>query len=253
MRRHYGVLCSEVYDLTKPVDGTYPDVPYYLARLSAPVGAVLEAGVGTGRLLVPLLRAGVAVEGLDASKEMLDVCRRNCDAAGVSTALYEGTLEDTTLPTRYDAVVLSFGSFMLFAYDGEARAALDAIRRALRPGGRLYVDVNVPASRIDLDGARKRVGAFTARDRGEITLDRQATWDADARIERTVLTYEKTRDGGVVAREEQDFPLRWWEPDELAALIHDAGFQVTAFCGDYDDATPPSAAQRWWCVTTRVR
>jgi len=67
MRRYYGSLCSELYDLTKPVGGDYPDVPYYLRRLAAIGGPVLEAAVGTGRLLVPLLRAGLQVEGSSAS------------------------------------------------------------------------------------------------------------------------------------------------------------------------------------------
>ena len=64
MERHYGSLCAELYDLSKPVGGHYADVPYYLKRLATVGGRILEAAVGTGRLLVPLLRAGLLVEGL---------------------------------------------------------------------------------------------------------------------------------------------------------------------------------------------
>ena len=34
-RRHHGSLCAEMYDLTKPIGGHYPDVPYYRQRLAA--------------------------------------------------------------------------------------------------------------------------------------------------------------------------------------------------------------------------
>ena len=100
MQRHYGSLCSELYDLTKPVGGHYPDVPYYLKRLAGLGGRILEAAVGTGRLLVPLLRAGLQVEGIDDSPEMLGYCRRNCTAAGLKPTLYCGALETMDLPTQ---------------------------------------------------------------------------------------------------------------------------------------------------------
>src|SRR5687768_4171347 len=105
MERYYGSLCAELYDLTKPVGGDYPDVPYYLRRLAPIGGRVLEAAVGTGRLLIPLLRAGLQVDGIDASTEMLTWCRRNCAAAGVQAALYHGALETMALPQRYHAIV----------------------------------------------------------------------------------------------------------------------------------------------------
>jgi hypothetical protein len=59
----YGSLCAEVYDITKPIGGQYPDVPYYIRHLSKIGGRILEPAVGTGRLLIPLLEAGLHVEG----------------------------------------------------------------------------------------------------------------------------------------------------------------------------------------------
>jgi SAM-dependent methyltransferase len=115
VNRHYGSLCSELYDLTKPIGGHYPDVPYYRRRLTAIGGRVLEAAVGTGRLLVPLLQAGLHVEGIDSSAEMLTYCRRNCTVAGVEAALHCGALETMDLPHRYAAIVISLGSFMTAA------------------------------------------------------------------------------------------------------------------------------------------
>ncbi|MBW4594331.1 MAG: hypothetical protein KME46_15790 [Brasilonema angustatum HA4187-MV1] len=65
----YGYLCTEVYDITKPIDGKYPDVPYYIKHLSKIGGRILEAMVGRGRLLIPLLEADLNVEGIDSSKD----------------------------------------------------------------------------------------------------------------------------------------------------------------------------------------
>jgi len=42
----YGSLCAEVYDITKPIGGQYPDVSYYIRHLSKIGGRILEAAVG---------------------------------------------------------------------------------------------------------------------------------------------------------------------------------------------------------------
>ena len=70
MRNRYGSLCAEIYDLDKP-PGSLFDIAYYQGRLRDLEGPILEGGVGTGRMLVPLLEAGLTVEGFDHSPEML--------------------------------------------------------------------------------------------------------------------------------------------------------------------------------------
>ncbi|MEH2043360.1 hypothetical protein [Nostoc sp.] len=60
----YGPLCTEVYEITKPINQDYPDVIYYIRHLSSIAGRILEAMVGTGRLLIRLLEAGINIEGM---------------------------------------------------------------------------------------------------------------------------------------------------------------------------------------------
>jgi len=88
----YGKLASEVYDLDKPIGSSFGDVEYYRDQLSGIDGPVLEPAVGTGRILIPLLEAGITVHGFDSSPDMLDLCRRNCQARGLSTVLAAGDM-----------------------------------------------------------------------------------------------------------------------------------------------------------------
>jgi hypothetical protein len=71
----YGRLVAEVYELDKPVGSSFPGLRYYTRQLAGVTGRILEPATGTGRVLVPLLEAGFAVEGLDVSADMLAVCR----------------------------------------------------------------------------------------------------------------------------------------------------------------------------------
>src|SRR5512138_2506169 len=72
-------LVAEVYDHV----GLYRnrrDVPFWVEAARASGGPVLELGAGTGRTLIPIALAGLAVVGLDRSPHMLAVCRRRLAA-----------------------------------------------------------------------------------------------------------------------------------------------------------------------------
>lgn len=71
MYSSYGELCTEVYDISKPLGYSFGDVEFYTQRLIHSKGKVLEAGCGSGRVLIPLLEAGINVDGLDNSTEIL--------------------------------------------------------------------------------------------------------------------------------------------------------------------------------------
>jgi SAM-dependent methyltransferase len=253
-QRYYGALCSEMYDLTKPVGRHYPDVPYYLNRLAAIGGPLLEAAVGTGRLLVPLLRAGLQIEGIDNSTDMLARCYRNCKAAGLHPTLHCGALETMDLPNHYNAIVISFGSFMLLSGPGEATAALDRMRRHLVPDGRLFLDVDAPRSPAAWHEDRELRRAVHCPDGSTIVLVNVRTSDDVAdRIEHRVLSYEKWKDGRSVARETQDFSLRLYEHDEVSALLTEAGFVNIDVCADYVEGAAAGTAKDWLCFSGAKR
>jgi hypothetical protein len=71
----YGRLATEAYDMDKPIGHSFGDVEFYLERLKSCTGRDLEPAVGTGRVLIPLMEAGLEIEGTDNSPEMLTICR----------------------------------------------------------------------------------------------------------------------------------------------------------------------------------
>ena len=69
----YGKLSTKLYEITKPVGKSIDgDIEYYYEKLKSIEGPILEAGVGTGRMLIPFIQKGLNVEGVDLSEEMLD-------------------------------------------------------------------------------------------------------------------------------------------------------------------------------------
>ena len=57
-------------------------------------------------MLIPLLEAGLAVEGVDSSPEMLAVCRARCEERGLEPVLHEADIRSFSLPDRYEAVII---------------------------------------------------------------------------------------------------------------------------------------------------
>ncbi len=114
----YHSLSAEVYQLDKPIGSSFGDVEYYAARLQGVQGRILEPAVGTGRILIPLLQQGFAVQGFDPSAAMLDICQQNLKTSGFeSSVVFNGQLENFHAQQPYQAIIIPTGSFLLLDQD----------------------------------------------------------------------------------------------------------------------------------------
>lgn len=114
MFKEYGKLSTMVYEHTKhsghSIDG---DIEYFYKNIQESPGRVLEAGVGTGRMLIPFLEKGIKIDGVDISKEMLEQCKINMKENNVDTDLFHQDLTELSLPNKYEIIIMPTGSFCL--------------------------------------------------------------------------------------------------------------------------------------------
>lgn len=106
-------------------------------------GPVLDAGCGTGRLLLPWLRDGMDVDGADASPDMLAWCRTHGAAQGLAPRLYPQAMHELDLPRRYGTAIVC-GAFGLGGTRAQDLEGLRRLHRHLLPGGRLIMDHHLP-------------------------------------------------------------------------------------------------------------
>jgi SAM-dependent methyltransferase len=106
----YGLLAAEVYDLDKPIGTSFGDVEFYRQVLDGVGGRVLEPAVGTGRILIPLLEAGLDVDGYDTSPEMIAMCRDNCRRHGLDPVIQDADMTVSVRAGEYSAVIVPAGS-----------------------------------------------------------------------------------------------------------------------------------------------
>src|SRR2546425_573503 len=87
------------------------DHEFYLARVRAAGGPVLDLCCGTGRLLLPMLETGADVDGVDLHPGMLARARARAAAQGFHPTLLAADMADFTMPRRYASVFIPFNAF----------------------------------------------------------------------------------------------------------------------------------------------
>jgi SAM-dependent methyltransferase len=197
------------------------DVPFYVdeARRVSP-GPVVELGVGTGRIAVPIAVEGIRVIGVDSSAGMLEVARERAESAGVANLveLRLGDLRAPPVSERVELVICPFRSYLHLRTDEERLRALLAARDLLVPGGRLVFDVFAPGA----DDIAETDGRWLER---EPEIFERADWDTKTRT----LTLSVRGPSG-----EATLALAWLSADEWRALLERAGFEVEALYGWFD-------------------
>jgi SAM-dependent methyltransferase len=108
----------------------------------AGTGAALELGIGTGRVALPLRRAGVRVHGIDLSPEMISQLRAKPGAEGISVTV--GDFATTAVPETFSLAYLVFNTIMNLTTQDEQVACFRNIAAHLEPRGCFVVEVNVP-------------------------------------------------------------------------------------------------------------
>ncbi|MFO3723364.1 class I SAM-dependent methyltransferase [Pseudomonas sp. HLMP] len=242
VQNRYGKLASWIYHLDKPIGHSFGDLEYYRQRLAGCDGPILEPAVGNGRILIPMLEMGLAIEGFDASQDMLDYCRQECLSRGLLPTLTCQTFEQFSYDRRFAAIIMPAGSFQLITQTASAMAVLTRFRDHLLPGGRLILDID-PIESIVAQASPVRSWAVGGGDLLTMTCHR-AEIDYVKQTTLSHLHYQHWRDSTLLSAELDLFHLRWWGVDELAFALREAGFVDVVVSGDYQHGRQPRKGDR---------
>ena len=228
--RYYDMLYGERED----------DLDLWLELTDGIEGQVLEIGCGTGRVMLPLLQHGRRVSGIDISPVALELAGARLKSGGFAgqAALHLADMSHFDLPDKNFALALvPINTFMHCQSVADQQAALKAIYRHLRPGGRLIIDLFHPTPQMLLasDGellleqtwvdelSGQSMQWFVSR---RLQLGRQ--------VQDVTFILDEIRDDGTIHRALLTFSLRYVHRYEMLLLLEQAGFQKTEILGDYD-------------------
>jgi SAM-dependent methyltransferase len=218
----YGDGVADVYDAWYPGGDPGPIVERLLAV--ADRGPVLELGIGTGRIAIPLAAAGTAVHGIDASQAMVERLRAKSGSEDLRITI--GDFADLDLPDRYSLVYVVFNTFFSLLEQDDQVRCFRRVADHLAPGGRFLLECFVPdLARFDR-GQRFSVAAI---DDDGIRIEASLHDSVAQRVKARVVSL--TEEGA------RFYPLqaRYCWPSELDLMARMAGLELENRWGGWNE------------------
>jgi SAM-dependent methyltransferase len=240
---------AALYDLDVRFDDPAIDWFRGLARMTG--GPVLELGVGTGRVAIPIAKDGHEVVGIDRSPGMLARAGRRAKDQRVKLALVEGDIRTFSLERTFQLVAIAFNTFLTLAPD-DRWACLARCREHLAPAGRLAIDVFQPDPNViaGLDGAVRedwrRVDPVSGRPVTKFSSSR-----GNANGLRFHWWFEEELPDGSVHRIGREHDMHYLYRREAELLFSAAGFELDTLHGDYDGAPAADSSPKLLFVLRR--
>ena len=222
------------------------DLQFYLALADRPGLRILELGCGTGRISIPLARAGHWVTALDLSPAMLARLAAKLHEEDESVrgrlTIVNAAMEDFSLEGSFDLVLIPFRAFQHLLGSASQRSCLRAVRRHLAEAGRLVFDVFDPnlkkmvsyadgGSTFRLDMERETA------DGGQLRRYSRIVADLSAQQHSVTMRFERLDAAGrIIDNGEEQFGMRWMMHNEAVLLLELCGLEIQQVYSGYDQS-----------------
>jgi len=219
------------------------DVRFYATLAGERGGPILDLGCGTGRLMLPLLRAGHVVVGVDRAPAMLARAaarlRRLAPRVRRRALLLRADLRRLPVTRRFPFVVAAFHTIQHLATDRELTRFFAGVARALQPGGWFAFDTFAPnaqfLARADAPGERRWARARFRHPTTGRRIEYSESYRRKGRMLTSVFHYRGVGGSQRGARERRvELVHRLLEPDDLEALLAGTGLELIASWGGFD-------------------
>jgi len=215
--------------------------------------SLLDIGAGTGRICVPLAKAGMIVTAIDDSEEMLAKLRRKQEYNNIHFPVIKGNILDCDLPNeKYSIILLSDGFLQHVPEYHNKKRLFEKLQKNLAPNGRIIVEIFIPSQhqweqtlrKEQMDGIELY---FTSK--GTLSLAQKkmmTTLDYEVYKEHiSSYRYRIQRELDLILLDDITFIL----PDKLKVLLINR-FDQTSDWGNFhkDAIIPEKPVQKYWTV-----
>ena len=253
LRRFFNDITPLVYDLQFTSDAS--DVGLWVELCREWGGPVLELGCGTGRVSIPVARAGLELVGTDLAEPMLAVARQRLEAERTEVRrrvrLVRADMREFRTDTTFACVIMPASTFAVLLTREDQESTLGSIHACLRQEGRLAFDVRVFGDWIESGRLPPRRRA-SPDGRVDFTEERNFDFDRSTRVMTATITYTfhapehlgsatETIEGLVLSRA------------EVEHVLVSTGFVVKAVWGDYDRTPVQPESDRMIFVARKAK
>ena len=227
----YGDNIADVYDALYGDVDTRPAIDALTAL--AAMGPILELGIGTGRLALPLVQRGLRVDGIDASQEMVKSLRRK--PGGDQLTVSMGDFTDFDLDKTYALIFVAFNTLFNLRSQAEQVSCFEAVSRHLTSDGAFVVEAFVPD--VGRFSRNQRINASEiAIDKVIIDVTHHDPVAQEVASQHILITEQGIRLLPVLAR--------YAYPSELDLMARLAGLQLDERWADWDGSLFSSGSEK---------
>ena len=218
------------------------DTEFYHGLCQASGGPVLEIGVGTGRIALPLALQGMEVVGIDLNEPMLRVAGRKArDAAPLSGSLklIQADMRNFDLKRQFPVVTIPARTLLLATSEEDQFRTLCCAALHLEPDGTMAFNLFYPDPEMLADDPDEEflLEVVEKPDGGRYVLTARNRFDTATQLNNGVqIAEELDASGEVLRREELDVVVRYLYPDQVVQLCKRAGLEVIEMWGDFEGA-----------------
>lgn len=224
------------------------EVEFYVKMAKEHGSRALEVGCGTGRICIPMAKAGVAVTALDISSSMLALCQEKIAMAGFLPAeieLVRADMRRFDLDSTYPFIAMAYRTLMHLLTPDDQAQCLRCIRRHLEPGGVFACNLWMakpssipPAAITDVEVPLELVGQHPVPGENIVLFHfHAARYDEfDQQIIEQHRIQERDLRGHILRQQELHLTRAWLTRREMEHLVYRCGFRVEAIYGNFDRA-----------------
>lgn len=232
---------ADLYDFNTTTVMT-EDVPFFLELAAQAAGPILELACGTGRVTLPLARAGHEITGLDLSPSMLSTFREKLEleeaAVRERITLVQGNMANFRLDRRFELIIIPFRAFQSLVEEEDIKSCLACVQAHLAEGGVFAVDVFRPYKTLGEDWCYPELLQWERDDPATGRRIVKKTFNERIDVEKQIIypgyAYEVTGPDGSFRRVEERLQLKYYYHGQLRELMETAGFRIQAEYGWFD-------------------
>ncbi|MES2661264.1 MAG: class I SAM-dependent methyltransferase [Verrucomicrobiota bacterium] len=232
MSQPYLSLEAELHDAFWEAEDDGSEVRLMADFLKTHPGTALEIGSGSGRLMFPLLEMGFSVEGLELSRDMVELGKIRARELGIEPVVHEGDMGVWDDGRKFSSLLAPAFTLQLAA---DPEKTLRHWHGLLENGGGLYLTVFMPYAELlgDLpENEWYEDHRVTLEDGRAGLLETRHTLDLDRQIVEREHRYTLSGDPPQAHSSKQT--IRWIEHGQMISLLAECGFRVERFFLDFD-------------------
>lgn len=228
VKNYYGSLCTEMYEILHR-EAPQDELEFYLSYAEKGM-RILEPLCGSGRFLVPFMKRGFSIHGIDLSAEMIEKLKEKASDATVS----QWDILEYVSEEKYDYIFISSGSISLFTDMELCKKVFLKMKDLLKKGGKFVFAVDTVADRCPDDSEYKTSISVKTKKGFDLVLKSKNHYDEKTHTQFSPSIYELYDGEKLLQQEHMDFQTHLYELGEIEPFLHEIGFEEVKVYSSFD-------------------